>query len=129
MCVFQIAQKDEAQRELGQATMAVFLLRENGLSTPMECSIVIDGMEILPELSSVASAYAMMFGIIYVLNLRYPEQLKYTFEAIQKIIMDIESRQMSRKVQNLFSKLQEWDLQLRPSSLNQHVLFCFFMVS
>ncbi|KAM9487203.1 uncharacterized protein Hap1MRO34_007040 isoform 2-T2 [Clarias gariepinus] len=35
------------------------------------------------------------------------ERLKYTFEAFQKIIMNIENKQMSRRVRNLSSKLQE----------------------
>lgn len=49
----------------------------------------------------------MMFALIYALNLKYPEGLKYTFEAFQKVIMDIESKKMSQRVQNLSSKLQE----------------------
>jgi len=50
MCVFQIVQKDEAQRELGQATMAIIVLCESdGLSTLLDISIVIDGSEVLHE--------------------------------------------------------------------------------
>ncbi len=82
--------------------MAFFVIRESdALSRALDISIVIDGVEVLNELPSVACACAMMFGLIYALNLKYPEGLKYTFEAFQKIIMDIESKQMSRRVQNL----------------------------
>ncbi len=90
--------------------MAFFVIRESdALSRALDISIVIDGVEVLNELPSVACACAcaMMFGLIYALNLKYPEGLKYTFEAFQKIIMDIESKQMSRRVQNLSSKLQD----------------------
>ena len=52
----------------------------------------------------------MLFGLTYALNLSYPVELKYTFETFQTIIMDIESRQMSRRIQNLSAKLQEWKL-------------------
>lgn len=88
--------------------LAFFVIRESdALSRALDISIVIDGVEILNELPSVACACAMMFGIIYALNLKYPEGLKYTFEAFQKVIMDIESKKMSQRVQNLSSKLQE----------------------
>ncbi len=73
--------------------MAFFVIRESdALSRALDISIVIDGVEVLNELPSVACACAMMFGLIYALNLKYPEGLKYTFEAFQKIIMDIEMR-------------------------------------
>ena len=49
----------------------------------------------------------MLFGLIYALDLKYPEELKYSFEAFQKIIMDIESRKMSKRVQKLAEKLQD----------------------
>ncbi len=80
--------------------MAFFVIRESdALSRALDISnsivIVIDGVEVLNELPSVACACAMMFGLIYALNLKYLEGLKYTFEAFQKIIMDIESKQMS----------------------------------
>lgn len=84
--------------------MAFFVIRESdALSRVLDISIAI---EVLKELPTVACACAMMFGLVYALNLKYPEGLKYTFEAFQIIIMDIESKQMSRRVQNLSSKLQ-----------------------
>uniref|UniRef100_A0A9J8ATE7 Uncharacterized protein n=2 Tax=Cyprinus carpio carpio TaxID=630221 RepID=A0A9J8ATE7_CYPCA len=105
---YQADQREEAEREFEKTTMAFFVIREtDALSHALDISIVIDGVEVLNELPSVACACAMMFGLIYALNLKYPEGLKYTFEAFQKIIMDIESKQMSRRVQNLSSKLQE----------------------
>ncbi|KAI2661517.1 Demethylmenaquinone methyltransferase [Labeo rohita] len=102
-------QREEAEREFEKTTMAFFVIRESdALSCALDISIVTDGVEVLDELLSVACACAIMFGHIYALNLKYPEGLKYTFEAFQKIIMDIESKQMSRRVQNLSSKLQEY---------------------
>ena len=85
----------------------IFVGRDDALSPPEDIGIVTDSVEVLNELSSVASACAMLFGLIYTLNLNYPVELKYTFETFQKI-MDIESRQMSWRVQNLCVKLKEW---------------------
>ncbi|KAG1952336.1 hypothetical protein F2P79_010257 [Pimephales promelas] len=101
---YQDDQREEAEREFEKTTMAFFVIRESdALSRVLDISIAI---EVLKELPTVACACAMMFGLVYALNLKYPEGLKYTFEAFQIIIMDIESKQMSRRVQNLSSKLQ-----------------------
>ncbi|KAG1944799.1 hypothetical protein F2P79_014338 [Pimephales promelas] len=102
---YQDDQREEAEREFEKTTMAFFVIRESdALSRVLDISIAIEGVEVLKELPTVACA--MMFGLVYALNLKYPEGLKYTFEAFQIIIMDIESKQMSRRVQNLSSKLQ-----------------------
>ncbi|KAK3572172.1 hypothetical protein QTP86_024130, partial [Hemibagrus guttatus] len=71
-------QREEAEREFEKTTMVVFVIHEgDALSRPLDIAIVIDGVEVLKELSSVASACSMMFGLIYALNLKYPEALKY----------------------------------------------------
>lgn len=88
--------------------MAIFVLRDgDDLAPPKDIGLVIDGVEVLNNLFSIASACAMLFGLTYAVNLSYPLELKYTFETFQKIIMDIESRQMSRRIQNLSAKLQD----------------------
>ncbi|KAK0130576.1 hypothetical protein N1851_035191 [Merluccius polli] len=105
---YLVVQKEEAKAELENAAMAIFVLRDDdALSPPMDIGLVVDGVEVLNDLSSIASSCAMLFGLTYALNLSYPVELKYTFETFQKIIMDIESRQMSRRIQNLSAKLHE----------------------
>ena len=107
----QVVQKEEAERELAKTPMAVFVLRENldpPFCKPLEIGIIIHGVEVLSELSSVASACAMLFGLIYCLDLKYPKpQLQYSFDAFKKIIMGIENRNMMERVQNLAAKLQD----------------------
>ncbi|KAI2649964.1 Threonine--tRNA ligase [Labeo rohita] len=77
--------REEAEREFEKTTMAFFVICESdALSCALDISIVTDGVEVLNELLSVACACAIMFGHIYALNLKYPEGLKYTFEAFQK---------------------------------------------
>lgn len=99
----QVVQKDEAETELASSTMAVFVIREEGnsLQPPHDVGVVIDGVKVLNMLPSVAHACAMLFGLIYVLNLSYPGELKNTFDALQKLFMEIEPKKMARKVLSL----------------------------
>lgn len=87
--------------------MAVFVIREevDPLQPPHDIGIVIEGVEVLNKLPSLAHGCAMLFGLIYALNLSYPGDLKHTFDALQKIFMDIEPKKMTRKVCSLSVKL------------------------
>ncbi|KAK2859964.1 hypothetical protein Q7C36_004130 [Tachysurus vachellii] len=98
-----VVQKDEAESELERCTMAVFVLREKEglLQPPQEIRIVIEGVEVINELPSVS----MLFGLIYALNLSYPSELRYTFESLQKVFMEVETKKMSRRVCSLSVKL------------------------
>ncbi|KAL2096909.1 hypothetical protein ACEWY4_006116 [Coilia grayii] len=78
---YLVVQKEEAEAELENATMAIFVLRDgDDLSPPKDIGLVIDGVEVLNNLFSIASACAMLFGLTYAVNLSYPVELKYTFE-------------------------------------------------
>ncbi len=45
---------------------------------PEDIGIVLEGMEVLSGLGNVALATAMLLGLIYSLNLTYPQELRYT---------------------------------------------------
>uniref|UniRef100_A0A9J8BEY5 Uncharacterized protein n=1 Tax=Cyprinus carpio carpio TaxID=630221 RepID=A0A9J8BEY5_CYPCA len=103
----KVVQRDEAETELASSTMAVFVIREEGdsLQPPHDIGVVIEGVKVLNRLPSVAHACAMLFGLIYVLNLSYPGELEHTFDALQKLFMEIEPKKMTRKVLSLSVKL------------------------
>ena len=79
--------------------------QEDPLLPPHDIGIVLEGVEVLNELPSVAHACAMLFGLIYALNLSYPGELKFTFDALQKVFMEIEPKKMTRRVCSLSVKL------------------------
>ena len=87
--------------------MAIFIVRKDSdpLRHPEDIGVVIEGVEVLNNLASVASAFAMLLGLIYAVNLSYPQKLKLTFEVIQKVFMGLEDQKMSPKVQSLNTKL------------------------
>ena len=89
--------------------MAVFVIRKEGeglLEPPVDIGIVIEGVEVLHELTSVASACALLLGLIYALNLAYPKPFRFTFEVLQKIFMQLDQHKMSPKIQHLCNKLK-----------------------
>lgn len=52
--------------------------------------IILEGQRVFLQLDNVALAAAMLFGLMYALNLDYPKELKYTFNVLQKIVMKLE---------------------------------------
>lgn len=45
-------------------------------------------MEVLHSLGNIANALAILFGLMYSLDMSYPTNLKYTFEVLQKHVME-----------------------------------------
>ncbi|RVE65645.1 hypothetical protein OJAV_G00118470 [Oryzias javanicus] len=99
---------EETRADLEQILMGIYVIKHPGADadqSPEDIGIIIEGVTVLEELKDVASAYALLFGLMYDLNLSYPPDLKYTFEFIQKVLMELEPRQLSTKVQVLKNKL------------------------
>ncbi|KAI3375435.1 hypothetical protein L3Q82_021918 [Scortum barcoo] len=99
---------EDVQRDLEQLTTAVFVIRKEGeglQEPPADIGIVIEGMEVLHDLTSVASACAHLLGLVYILNLAYPKPLRFTFEVFQKVFMQLDPHKMSYKVQSLYGRL------------------------
>ncbi|CAI5685808.1 unnamed protein product [Oreochromis niloticus] len=68
---------------------------------PQDVMIVLEGVEVMGELGNVAFAVAMLLGLVYSLNLSYPPALRYTFEVLQKILMELDAHKLSNNVQVL----------------------------
>lgn len=103
----QVGEKNDAERELQQCTMSVFVIREeeDPLQPPRDVGVITEGVEVLHELPSVAHGCALLFGLIYALNLSYPGELKHTLDALQKIFMATEPKRMTRRVCSLSVEL------------------------
>lgn len=89
---------------MAETVFGIFVMRHEGAEAgenPEEVGIILEGVEVLDALGNVPFAVAMLLALVYVLNLSYPPELKYTFEALQKIIMELDGNRLSRKVQVL----------------------------
>ena len=47
---------------------------------PDDIGVVIEGVKVLNNVRSATMAFIMLFGLIYALDLSFPDNLKYTFE-------------------------------------------------
>ncbi|XP_052427891.1 uncharacterized protein LOC128021448 isoform X2 [Carassius gibelio] len=98
----------EAESLIAQTTMGIYVIRAEGTGPeeePSDVGVVLEGVEVLQNLPSVTLGCVMLFGLIYALNLNYPKDLKCTFEAFQKILMELDTTKLSPKVQGLKIKM------------------------
>lgn len=99
-----------AQRGLEQLTLGIYIIKVEGgdaTTPPADVGIVIEGVEVLHDLGDVASACALLMGVIYALNLSYPKELKTFFEVLQKLFLQLDVAKLSTKVQMLKNKLYQ----------------------
>uniref|UniRef100_A0A3P8TP41 PB1 domain-containing protein n=1 Tax=Amphiprion percula TaxID=161767 RepID=A0A3P8TP41_AMPPE len=82
-------------------------MREQSPQYDEDVGIIIEGVEVLQDLRDVANGCAVLFGLVYSLNLTSPKDLRYMFELFQKVLMDLDGNRLSTKVQVLKNRLHE----------------------
>uniref|UniRef100_A0A8P4GG64 Uncharacterized protein n=1 Tax=Dicentrarchus labrax TaxID=13489 RepID=A0A8P4GG64_DICLA len=85
--------------------MGIYTIRRDGHEEPEDVGVVIEGIKVLNNVGSVIMGFIMLFGLIYALDLAFPQNLKYTFEFFQKIIMNLDGHKLNAKIQQLKIKL------------------------
>ena len=68
-------------------------------------AVVVEEKIILHDLRDVPTGFAMLMGTIYCLNLEYPRNMKYSFEFLQRVIMNIKPDQCSARINGLRNRL------------------------
>ncbi|KAL3999200.1 beta-galactoside alpha-2,6-sialyltransferase (sialyltransferase 2) [Sarotherodon galilaeus] len=68
------------------------------------CSCV-EGDIVLHNIPDLSTALAYLFGLVYALNIDYPKQMSYTFEATQAIFFELGGSQCSQRIRSLRTKL------------------------
>ncbi|XP_073712383.1 uncharacterized protein [Misgurnus anguillicaudatus] len=74
------------------------------LPTFQNFAIVLEEAIVLKDFPDLPSAVSYLFGLVFALNFEYPKELKYTFEVIEKVFMEM-GTQCSARVQSLKTKL------------------------
>ncbi|KAK3567575.1 hypothetical protein QTP86_020020 [Hemibagrus guttatus] len=52
-------------------------------------SVVLEEQVVLDNVQDLPTAVALLFGLIYALNMSYPKEIKYTFKTIQKLLIGL----------------------------------------
>uniref|UniRef100_A0A8C8DFA3 Uncharacterized protein n=1 Tax=Oryzias sinensis TaxID=183150 RepID=A0A8C8DFA3_9TELE len=82
--LFVLAQgmdEDSINDAIEDTCAGVYVLKEQASSAEgKDSGVVLEGIRVLQNLENVAMAVAMLFGLMYALNLSYPQNLRYTFE-------------------------------------------------
>ncbi|XP_076743999.1 uncharacterized protein LOC143420213 [Maylandia zebra] len=87
---------DPVERATRGVTVGILTVLEdyvgpNSQSTVVNTAIVLEEDIILDDLPDLPTAFAYLFGLLYGLNMEFPKELKYTFEAVQHIFMELTS--------------------------------------
>uniref|UniRef100_A0AAQ5ZT10 Uncharacterized protein n=1 Tax=Amphiprion ocellaris TaxID=80972 RepID=A0AAQ5ZT10_AMPOC len=96
---------EEAEKDIAGTTMGIYTIRREGVEEPVDVGIMVEGIKVLSNIGSAILGFIMLFGLIYALELSFPDNLKYTFEFFQKIIMNLDGHKLNTKIQQLKIKL------------------------
>ncbi|XP_030578575.1 uncharacterized protein LOC115801305 isoform X2 [Archocentrus centrarchus] len=96
------------EESVEETTVGIFTVKQQEAQpTPDDVGIILEGQIVIQDLDNVPLAVALLFGLLYALHMDYPHQLRYTFEVIQKLIMELDGGTLSKKVQVLKNRLNE----------------------
>ncbi|XP_063040866.1 uncharacterized protein LOC134435756 [Engraulis encrasicolus] len=96
---------EEAEGDIAATVMGIYSIRSQGHREPDDVGVVIEGVMVMHNISTVINAFIVLFGLIYALDLAYPDSMKYTFEFVQKILMNLDGHKLNVKIQQLKIKL------------------------
>lgn len=68
---------------------------------PADIGLAIVSVMRIHHLKSISFGIVMLFGLVYALNLSYPQSLEFTFEFFQKVLMNLDGSKLSPKIQAL----------------------------
>ncbi|XP_056123949.1 uncharacterized protein LOC130102080 [Rhinichthys klamathensis goyatoka] len=72
--------------------------------TVVNVAVVLEEEVVMDNLGYFTNALMMLFGLLYAVNMEYPKDLRYTFEAVQKIILNL-GKEYTARIQSLKNKL------------------------
>ncbi|XP_059202814.1 uncharacterized protein LOC131982234 [Centropristis striata] len=96
---------EDAENDIVTTVMGIHTVRSHEFGEPDDVWVIIEGVKVFTNVGSAIRAFISLFGLIYALDLSFPENLKYTFEFVQKILMNLDAHRLNTKIQQLKIKL------------------------
>lgn len=89
------------EEALAEGVIKIYLLQnQDGSGEPNDVGIVIEGITVLGKLVNFSKACCYLYGL-WTLNLKYLKNLKYTFDAFHKVLMELDPGNLSVEVERL----------------------------
>lgn len=109
MFVFSSVSKTTDPEEMQTKGLIVGILTvleddDRNPQTVVSVTVVLEEEILLQDLPDIPTAFAYLFGLIYALNIKYLKELRYTFETVQKVFMNL-GTDLSARVRSLKNKL------------------------
>ncbi|KAJ8390314.1 hypothetical protein AAFF_G00108830 [Aldrovandia affinis] len=90
--------------KIGIVTVLEDDVAPTSLSSIQNVAVVLEEKIVLTDLPDLPTAFACLFGLLFALNIDYPKELKYTFEVLETIFMEL-STNCTQRVRSLKANL------------------------
>ncbi|KAG5279480.1 hypothetical protein AALO_G00078240 [Alosa alosa] len=112
---FKMCKPTEESEAVKGMDVGILVVTEEDPQRPVpkemiDIALILEVYVVLRDLRDVPNAFALLMGLLYVFNIHYPKGLKYMFEVIQKVIMNIGGDTCSSRVNGLWNKLMPMSL-------------------
>uniref|UniRef100_A0A8C7KJX1 Uncharacterized protein n=1 Tax=Oncorhynchus kisutch TaxID=8019 RepID=A0A8C7KJX1_ONCKI len=79
LCLVQGMDEESTKAAIEDSTVGIYIIKDHATSEePEDTGIVLEGIKVLQDLGNLAFAVAMLFGLMYAMNLTYPTELRST---------------------------------------------------
>ncbi|XP_034547703.1 uncharacterized protein LOC117818761 [Notolabrus celidotus] len=101
----QCSATEPEDRALSGVSVAILTtIEDDDAPNVLDVAVVLEGAIVLHDMPDLCTAFAYLFGLLYAMNIDYPKQMAYTFEAIQTIFFELGSVH-SQRTRSLKTKL------------------------
>ncbi|XP_024133663.1 uncharacterized protein LOC112149902 [Oryzias melastigma] len=104
ICAFKTAETTDEEASITEGLKVGVVTIKDGEDI-VATSLVLEEQIILHDVKDFTQAIALLMGLLFSLNIDYPRGLRYTFEVVQKVFMDIGGGQCSSMVHGLRNRL------------------------
>ncbi|KAK2827017.1 hypothetical protein Q7C36_017943 [Tachysurus vachellii] len=91
----RICEPSDPEEDVIKAVVIGILVVVENVMEPLpafynDVALVIEEEVLMHHLTDIPNAFLNLMGLVYALNLDYPKELKFTFEAIQRLFIELD---------------------------------------